>query len=212
MAGFMDFGIGCLISVILANVLHYPISWWVPIVAGAIFNVLPDYDIVPFILRRGITGVPFNFDHHQTWLHWPVVVLPVVTAFMWLIFGAYWGLLALSCVLAHYIHDAVFMKNGLVWLLRLRRTYPVGTYDRHMSPPDDWIATNWLQPSRLSIYEMLIGIASLSIATFLATNSPFIAALVGNVAWISTTLFWWSYAYKTGGSLFKTQTKKIPRH
>ena len=172
MAGFPDFGFGFLAAVLTALYLNYPLAWWEPVVAGAVFSVLPDYDIVPSILKRAFTGTSYDFDHHQSYLHWPILVLPVVTVVMWYFFGAYWGNVAFICVFAHYVHDALYMENGIAWIVRLKRRYEG---DSGFSTPDDWIGKNWMQSSWLSLSEMLVGIACFSIALLLMTHNSNLA-------------------------------------
>jgi hypothetical protein len=187
MAAFMDFGLGCLIAVVTAIYFNHPLMWWEPLAAGAVFSILPDYDIVPFILRRAATGKSFHFDHHQTILHWPIVVLPIVTAVMWYFFGEYWGNVAFVCIFAHYVHDAVFMENGIAWIVRLKRTFKGDT--GHIDP-DRWIAINWLRPSGLSFIELLIGTACASIAFIEVSENGNLGMLLFVGLWISTFAFW----------------------
>ncbi len=195
MAGFMDMGVGALVAVLLALYLGQPVAGLSGIAAvllwGMFWQVSPDMDIVPSILRRGFTGKPFNFDHHQTWLHWPLAMIPPVALVTWFFLGEYWCAVACVCMFFHYIHDAVFMKNGLAWIFRLRRkfvSYPI--QESGTKTPDEWIERNWMQQSRLSIYEMLIGMTALSVAIFFGTHSAFFAALAFNIVWACTSVFW----------------------
>lgn len=189
MAGFPDFGFGFLAAVVTAIYLNHPLTWWEPAVAGAVFSVLPDYDIVPSIFKRAFTGESYDFDHHQTYLHWPIVVLPIATAVMWYFFGAYWGNVAFICVFAHYVHDALYMDNGIAWIVRLKRTYKE---DSGFSIPDDWIEKNWMQPSIMSFVELVIGTAAFSIGITILTIDGVLGLGVFFLMWVLLALFWFS--------------------
>jgi hypothetical protein len=209
LAGFPDMAAGTLTAILIAFLMDHPISTGGSILEafawGAFWLVSPDLDIVLPILRRGFTGRPFAFDHHQTWLHWPVVMLPFAAIVTFFFFGPFWGVVACVNLCLHYVHDAVYMEDGVRWFFRLTRRSASRLRSKDApKTPDEWIEANWLRPSRLSIYEILIGMSSLSVAAALASGNTVIGLIIFNVCWIGTTLFWWSYALLTGTPMFRS--------
>ena len=195
LAGAPDMMTGTLTAVVVALLMNHPLSPLAAVLAacawGAFWLVSPDMDIVPPILRRGFTGKSFNFDHHQTWLHWPVVMLPLVAVCTWFLFGPYWCVVAVLNLFLHYVHDAVFMKDGLIWLLRFKRKYQA-TYWQKNAPktPDEWVEKNWLQPSWLSLSELLVGTMCSSTSVVLIANDVLLGILALVWQWVAVALFW----------------------
>ncbi|MBP9710692.1 MAG: hypothetical protein KBD50_00280 [Candidatus Pacebacteria bacterium] len=159
-AGFMDLAVGVLLINALTAAFGIPFEWWhLPL--GAALTVLPDFDIFWPLLRTVFGGTARTEDHHKTWLHFPIVMLPAIGLVGYALGGWEWATITVVGVLAHYIHDAATIKNGGVyWFFRIERTrwtnseIPTGT-------GEEWTRKNWLQWSQLSVIETTIGICAL---------------------------------------------------
>ncbi len=182
MAAFMDFGVGCLIATLTPLLWTHQLSWWDPILAGAFWSLLPDYDIIFQVIWSSLTGQKLVHNHHESLMHWPYIMVPLamICVLMYgLLFGGewrYWFVTGILCLIAHYIHDAVMMKgDGLEWIVRREPRY---WSDRGLKEPGDpdhahWIRENWLRPSRLSAIEVTIGSVAVGIATGIMTGLSF---------------------------------------
>jgi hypothetical protein len=200
MAAFMDAAVGSLIAVLIALLLGHPLSWWEPFAIGAIFGLLPDFDILVPIIWTGITGHKLKHQHHESVMHWPLVVLPAATVVVWYFFGEYWGVAAFFCIAMHYIHDMVMMGyDGPGWFVRLHRTYWArrGAVEPADSDHKHWIAVNWLRPSLLSVREIAIGDIALSMSIALVTGNPVLGITAYLVLLICACIFWWLVALNT---------------
>ena len=193
MAAFMDFAVGCLIAVLAALGLHHQLLWWEPLVAGAVFGLLPDYDVVFQIIWTGINGRKLVHKHHESLMHWPLFILLIVVPPVTGVFGQYWGVTAFCCLLAHYIHDAVIMKgDGLGWFFRREPSYwsKQGAAEPASYAHEDWIADHWLRPSKLSIAEVNIGLLAIGVAFGLLTGSVGYGFLLYGLFALGAVLFW----------------------
>lgn len=106
LAGLLDAAAG--MSIVAALCLWYgrPVEpEWLAL--GAILALLPDFDMVPGILRGRVVG-----DHRAGWLHAPLVVIPVVMLASFILGGGFWALAAFACLLWHYAHDTT---DGVTW-------------------------------------------------------------------------------------------------
>jgi hypothetical protein len=200
MAAFMDFAVGTLITVLVAFMLGHPLLWWEPLVGG-VLALLPDFDVlIPFVISS-VTGRPFKHNHHESFLHWPFMMLPIVLIVGIFISGEYWHtdkfwtLTALLCVLAHYLHDAAGMgEHGPGWFLRRQQKYwsRLGIVEPADPDHEHWIRTNWLQPSKLSLWELSLGAIALGLTFYLLTGFLGLSLLTLTCVWLWTAFFWWS--------------------
>jgi hypothetical protein len=171
MAAFMDFGVGVLIAIILARAMHLNDYLLNRALMGGMLALVPDLDIMDGSIVHAFTGKKMRGNHHASYLHWPLLVVPLVSiAFYWL-GDLYTGLLACLCLLAHYLHDATMMgwPAGLVWLTRSRRT-PIND-PSFVLENGDWLEQKWLQPSMLAVGELLLGGFALALSIFLLTGT-----------------------------------------
>jgi hypothetical protein len=142
LAGYMDFGLGALIATVVSLWWNVAPEWWYLLI-GAFFALLPDLDVVVTILA----GKPSNIDHHQTLLHRPTFMLPLVALILFISAGAFWSTLATLCLLWHYLHDTKGLsEGGVAWFWPVSKKYwsLTGGYMPHHIIPDhlQWIQKN----------------------------------------------------------------------
>jgi len=159
-AGSMDLAVGVFLITLLTWLFDIPFAWWHPLL-GATLTILPDFDIFLPLIRHVLFGTLTGADnHHKTWLHFPVVVLPVVGVVGYVLGGFEWACIAVVGVFAHYVHDAITTgKGGGSWLVRLQRTN--WKYVHEEETPTHWVEHNWLKWSPLSIIETALGVTAL---------------------------------------------------
>ncbi len=192
MAMFLDLSFGMVFSTVSAKSFDIPIQWWYPLV-GAVLAVLPDFDIVWPILARIFLGKNIEDNHHASVMHWPLVMLPMVTTLGWFIGGWCWATLAFGCITFHYLHDALIMgwPAGFVWLTRTKQT-PI--YDPSATLTYDvWIEQKWLQPSKLSTNELATGLCYFGIAIGLVTGSIIAGMFVTFMGFVGVLFVWQTY-------------------
>lgn len=114
MAGFLDFCMGAYIAQTVLHINNIPWSWW-PILVGGFFALLPDVDIAFQILRGRVEG-----NHRASLMHMPLLVVPAAVAVAWMFGGSMWALIALLCLLWHYLHDTV---EGVKWCWPLSQNF-----------------------------------------------------------------------------------------
>ena len=89
MAAFMDFGVGTLITALIALAFGIELPVWGYLIGG-VLGFLPDFDVIwPTLIQDRPNG-----DHHQTLMHRPIILLPVVAVAGWLIGGTFWSMTA----------------------------------------------------------------------------------------------------------------------
>lgn len=175
LAAYLDFTIGSLLVVLLASAFAVELSWW-QILIGGFLALLPDMDIAPML----IIGRTPRFDHRQTILHRPAVVLPLVALLGYIVGGSFWSLAGLILVLYHFLHDVDWAgrRYGVAWFWPFSNQFwgPYGSF----TPPTDishetWLQDHWLQPSRLSVVEL---------------GLSFVAGILLGL-WLGIILTWW---------------------
>jgi hypothetical protein len=197
-AGCMDFAAGVLVVSVVGAVCGVEVPLWAyPL--GAFLAVLPDMDIILPVLRASNL---LGWDHHQTIMHRPVLVLPTV-ALLGAVIGfalgnpAFYSLLFFLCVFWHYVHDTRgFGGGGIAWFWPVSRFYwglfggevPEDVRDR-----DTPFYFEWLSPTSLSVREFFLA------ALFLLAAPMFDQALVPWVTlleplFIFSALLLWSLA------------------
>jgi hypothetical protein len=185
MGAFLDFGVGMMITALFAIIAEYPLAPW-HLLVGGILGFLPDFDIIPLILRRKYATVA---DHHTTLMHRPIIVLPIATALAWLIGGNFWAIVTVLCVSWHYFHDTRALSDGgidLFWPLPARVT-------GFVEPPRvdliDWLRWRWFKPTTFALTELKLGSLGMFIGVFQVLGSP--AAIAAVVAcWIGFAFVW----------------------
>jgi hypothetical protein len=172
LAAFLDLAAGTAFATILGVLSHTELEWW-HLVSGALFFVLPDFDLILPILRRVFFGERIAFNHHETVFHWPIFMIPVVTIVAWAVGGSFWGLLAFFGLVFHYLHDASNMvpADRLRWFFR---PFPqFWSLEKRPDPgyveSDEWIKTRWMQPSAIALRELMIGSICIGITVYLLT-------------------------------------------
>lgn len=120
LAGTLDLAMGTLIAHVLAQISSYPLEWW-QYAIGACLGASPDIDLL-----LGSFGVDRRY-HHEHLTHRPIVGLPLAFFLGWLFGGMFWGVVAVTCVFWHYLHDThgflCLYDNGLGWFWPFSRKY-----------------------------------------------------------------------------------------
>ena len=178
MAAVMDAGIGMLITSVTS--LYFGITLTMPaLMLGAFLALLPDLDLVPSVLRHAT----ITFDHRQTLLHRPLLLLPVVTLFSFWLGGTLWAIIAFTCVLWHFLHDTNFVDDtyGVAWLWPFSNQF--WSVRGFFEPPvplshEEWLKKHWLRPTDVSLRELGIGAATALVAGKLVNISEWEEALL----------------------------------
>jgi hypothetical protein len=183
LAAFMDFGIGTAVATLVAYSYGVSLPWYLVFLSG-VLALVPDFDLVPSV----VFGVSPTFDHKQTPLHRPLLVLPLVITGAYLFGGEMWLVIAAICVSGHYLHDTNFIGTnyGIAWFWPFSHkfwsafgSFTPEPYDENGSH-NEWLRENWLRPSFLSVREISIGLVGLSITLWMLSHSP----LVVGTAWL----------------------------
>lgn len=202
MAAIMDFGVGALITALIGMMFGIDLSIWAYLVGG-ILGFLPDFDIIwPILIQDRPNG-----DHHQTLMHRPIILLPIVALVGWLLGGAFWSVTATLCVFWHYLHDTPeFGGGGVAWFWPFSRNYwsilkGAISPERSLMAMSEaghkqWLKEKWLRPSTISIREIEIGSAALGSATTISNWSRFgwwslvCGVLVWGLVWLLILTVW----------------------
>jgi hypothetical protein len=169
LAGFLDAGMGAFIAAATLSALGTgPALWHLPL--GAALALLPDFDILPAILRMR----EVNSNHHATLLHRPLLAIPAAALAAFLLGGPAWSAAAFLCVLWHFAHDTPpLSQGGIAWLWPLDSRYwsLKGPSEPHAPALShrEWLEKFWLRPSPLLFIEMGAGIAALALALLIAS-------------------------------------------
>ena len=140
LAGLLDAAMGMAIVAGSSWALGRPVEpEWLAV--GASMALLPDFDIVPNILRGRVED-----DHRATWWHAPLVVIPIAMIIALALGGAYWALVAAACLFWHYAHDTF---DGVRWFRPLSPYYWTyrGRHVRFAAKHDTWLNETWGQES-----------------------------------------------------------------
>ena len=167
LAAVMDFGVGALIAVLLLQLFSLPVTP-LALLLGGTLALLPDFDVVPSILL----GRNVYFDHHQTLLHRPLLVLFIIGLVSYFLGGEVWLYISLACLVYHYFHDTGYFSlvTGIAWLWPFSPR-PVswwGFYDQIPSDHHVWLKRFWFQPTLKSVTELSTGVAALAGAILIA--------------------------------------------
>ena len=200
MAAFMDFGVGVLITAVGGYLFGVELHL-LHLCIGGFLAFLPDLlDVAPVLLAG---GEPVG-DHHQTIVHRPLVMLPLVVLSGWIAdqyLGSsfFWTLIASTCVFYHYVHDMPeFGGGGIAWLWPFSSKYWSFRYsgvEPSASPPmehAEWIHTHWYRPTAVSIRETGIGTITLGAGVLLVYGAA--PAFVLGAVTIAGAIFVWTFA------------------
>ena len=194
MAAIFDFTVGILVVAVVAHFLSVePLWWWY--VLGSFLAVLPDMDLMPMIL----TGRNVAFNHHETIMHRPVVIIPIATATAALLGGTFFALVALICVTWHYLHDMrEFGGGGIAWAWPYSRLYL--SFLGNEQPEDakmNFETENyleWLNPTPLSVREFILATILLIVSSQLIFGSIWIGIGVGACLWLGAGAVWGAWS------------------
>lgn len=194
LAALMDFGVGAFIAVLMAPFFGSEPTLF-HLLFGGVLALLPDFDIVPTIFQ----GKSVAFDHHQTPLHRPLLMLTLVPATVFFFGGVLYASIAYTCLLWHFLHDTQWTRtyeSGIAWLWPFSGAYwsiygphaPVYTTDHH-----EWLRRYWLIPSRRSVSEISTGTLCLALAALTLSGSLALSSMVVYALLTVTFLIWFSY-------------------
>lgn len=195
LAMFMDIAVGIFIAsaFVATGIFESSAPHWFILAAGGVLAVLPDFDLIFPIIGWLFTGKNYAKNHHETVMHWPLFLLPVAGVVGGYFGGPYFALMALACVLWHFLHDASIMgpNDSIRWLFRTRPSYwsLIGKVDPSFIPMAQWLQKNWLRPTRLSLIEIGLGSVALGSAATLEYSILFGAGVL-LVVWAYVASFW----------------------
>ncbi len=167
LAGFLDLCMGaCIAAVVLSWSGVHQQLWH--LVLGALLGVLPDFDMVPTVLRgREATG-----NHRVSIMHRPLLLIPGASLMAFFLGGPVWALIAFLSVTWHFVHDTPpFSIGGISWLWPFDYRYwslwgPVEPHGGGMTHYE-WLKKFWLRPSAVSVAEVCAGLIAIIIALFI---------------------------------------------
>lgn len=104
-----------------AHITQTEVLWWfVPI--ALLISHIPDIDAVPELMRRGkVSASAEHISDHRTFLHHPIISIPLVLTGGWL-FG-FWGWVVCFAVILHLLNDLYGTGWGIpaLWPISSRR-------------------------------------------------------------------------------------------
>lgn len=113
-----DMGSGIFLTHFLGKAFAQSLYWW-SYSLGIFLALVPDVDVILQKLTRGKID-----SKHREITHYPMFVVPAAFLFVGLLgslLGSsplFWGTLAGSCLVAHFLHDSIGEANrwGIKWL------------------------------------------------------------------------------------------------
>lgn len=186
----LDIGTGILSAMFLSHVFGIPLTWTF-VLAGIIFNLLPDAD---FLIHFAKGGDTHNAEHHRDYFHLPIYYIFLGAIIISFIYKWSWSALFALTGLLHFIHDSTLMGWGVQWFYPFKKTHYAFLYlyspknkeklprknlykfrheeiDRlavkHGDP--DWVKNIYFKVHPIAIFEFLVFALSLF---FLLTNPP----------------------------------------
>ncbi len=156
---FFDIGIGMLVSIFGAEVLHLPFA--LPLVLlSIIFALLPDIDMLSLAHPK----LNIFFSGHRGWMHNPLMHL-VIACDVWIWFGWKIALLFVLGVLIHLIHDTFWIGSGVAWFWPFSdKRYKFFSQEHAVNPGDGWIKAFYFRLNVVTIAEY--GVFFVSIVLF----------------------------------------------
>ncbi len=181
MAVFLDLMVGALIAYSFS---HYwfgapPPVWHLGV--GAVLGFLPDLDAFRMFFKKGV--ITATGDHRLSLMHRPLIMLPLCT-FVASLCGEYWAVMTFLCLLWHYVHDSRWLSvSDIAWF------YPISNPELPYMDHPVWRDMYWLRPSSMSLTEVMLGTA---ILTVLANHYAGLLASTVLVLtlWVGATLVW----------------------
>jgi hypothetical protein len=172
-AALLDVAVGAAIVTVMLQ-LHASI---LEMCAGSLLALLPDYIHVGW-LWRVMTGRKVTFDHHNTWSHRPVLILPAAALVCGLIGGPLWAFIALLCVSWHFLHDSPPLGDGHLnwgWL-----PFGWGTPDpKDRIDHEEWLVGKWYTNSPRFVVEVVPAVILLFLISVLTGYTWLIVAPIG---------------------------------
>jgi hypothetical protein len=104
----LDVGVGIFLGLFVPPLFGEPVTVWL-IAVGIAAALLPDIDMVPFVLKGQKT------TDHRSWTHYPAVYI-VLTAAAYVWVGPLYATLFALGVYLHLIHDTIGLGWGIAWL------------------------------------------------------------------------------------------------
>lgn len=194
MAAFMDFGVGTLITSIVAYNFG-TILPWPYLFIGGLLALAPDMDMVPSV----VWGKSPSFDHRQTIFHRPLFLILLISLIAWLLGGQMWLIISLLCITYHFLHDTNFTSNtyGIAWFWPFSNKYWNLNGSFTAKPGMEhhfWLKNFWLRPTTLSVREISTGLICLTIAGIFM-EVPYLLLLIPILLLIFGTSLVWFIKY-----------------
>jgi len=193
MALFLDFAVGVLIVAAMSVTCGVEVQVW-QVLSGGIRALVPDFDIAWQIFRGKYEGLE---EHHTTWMHRPLFLLPVATFASWWFEGTFWAIVTFLCVFWHFVHDTKgFGDDDLTWFRWRGKEWSLfGPRDRWSPIPlEHWLKTKWLVPSNRSLWEIAIGSVALAIGIGIHYGVQ-IGLLLAALVWGGTIIVWLTHHF-----------------
>src|SRR5579884_137957 len=114
----LDIGTGIISAIFLSQVFSIPLTWPF-ILAGIIFNLLPDID---FLIHFAKGGDWTNIHHHRDYLHLPIFYILIGAIFISFIYKWSWSALFALTALLHFIHDSFGIGWGVQWFWPFKKS------------------------------------------------------------------------------------------
>ncbi len=84
---------------------------------GIVFALLPDLDTFGELFKKGKVAAHADNPHdHREGLHYPMALMVLSGAVMYLWLGSVFGIIAATSVFLHFAHDSVGTGWGIKWL------------------------------------------------------------------------------------------------
>jgi hypothetical protein len=186
MAAFLDIGAGAMIALTVTSLVDTTLTPSL-LMVGIIAALLPDTDIVPFILLRK----PITFDHHQTLWHRPLLLIPVSVAMSFVTLGTVGATIVGCALIWHYLHDTDWIyppTRGIAWLWPFSTKF-ISWYGTYQQPQrinhDDHLERRWIAPSLTSVSEVLLGLILFSTTIYLSDLGPALFTVSGIMVLVS---------------------------
>jgi len=185
MGAFLDFSVGVMITALAASVIGMQLEPW-QLAVGGVLGFLPDFDIIPLILRRKYATVA---DHHATIMHRPAILLPLATMVAWMLGGQFWAITTALCVSWHYIHDTKWLGDSDIDLFWPLPAWVTGYREPPRVDLIDWLQWRWFKPTKFALTELVIGSVGLLIGVSHMLGH-FVAVVAVFLCWVGFILVW----------------------
>ncbi|MEK7185542.1 MAG: metal-dependent hydrolase [Patescibacteria group bacterium] len=110
----LDIFLGALIAKLASIYFSVPLTSSV-IIAGVIFVLLPDIDLLKIFFQKEGRDASQDFTHRDIF-HYPLPYLILGTALVWFLGSPLWASIFFFASLLHFLHDSIGIGWGVKWL------------------------------------------------------------------------------------------------